>query len=146
MQTFSQIQENLKAKQIKDLKINPAAKQKMDPANIEQEGWQAPEQTPSNWVSNKFIIEEPVAPGQEIKFEFKYTGKKQILNTKASCGCTSVKTDDERVEGKIAVAKDFSFAKEQLVKQTKTVVVNYVDNTSDILTISYTVDKSKDVE
>jgi len=130
----------------KDLQINNEAKRKMDPANIvEHIGWAAPEKEKSNWESQIFTVKETVAPGAEIAFQFKYNGEKKIKTTKASCGCTSTKTDDNNITGKVAVAKDFSFSKEMLVPNTKTIQVTYEDNTTDILTIKYTVDKSKDL-
>lgn len=83
-----------------------------------------------------------VAPGSKQKYSFQYLGDSKIKSVVAGCGCTSTKNENGEISGFLTLGKDWSYSKDNLIKQEKTIKVTLEDESEQTLLLKCTVDKS----
>jgi len=101
-----------------------------------------------------------VAPGTTFNFDFLYLGDKpikdgvqkvkfsdtvelEVINgVRGTCGCTRLKREGNKIEGTLAIDKDFSTSQDRYVSVSKTISVYFEDGTTTNLYVSAVVDKT----
>lgn len=101
-----------------------------------------------------------VAPGTTFNFDFLYLGDSKIkdgaqkvkiseeveLNVvdgvRGTCGCTKLVRKGNKIEGTLAIEKDFSATSERYVSVSKSITVYFEDGKTTNLYVSAVVDKT----